>query len=245
MKHSSTVLFLLASTLAANPTLEEILEKMHAADQARQSRFTGYTGTRNYTVTTPRVGLKASMQVEVNVLPTGVKQFKILSISGPGPLRKLVFQRMLDTEAAASQPGAQLVNKINPDNYSFKLLETRPENGRPIHVLSAEPKSGNPLLFRGQIWVDAQHHAILRMDGAPAKKPSMWVESTHFIHDNKAVGEQWVPHTNRSETQVRIFGKTTVVIEYNDYKLTPVATQSIPAPPPQQPPRAATSAPNQ
>lgn len=245
MKPSSLVFFLLASTLAANPTLEEILEKMHAADQSRQSRFTGYTGLRNYTVTTPRVGLKANMQAEVNVLPNGVKQFKIISISGPGPLRKLVFQRMLDTEAAASQPDAQPINKIHPNNYDFKLIETRLENSRPIHVLSAEPKSGNPLLFRGQIWVDAQHYAILRMDGAPAKKPSMWVESTHFIHDNKAVGEQWVPHVNRSETQVRIFGKTTVVIEYNDYKLTPASTQSTPTLPSQPPPRVATSAPNQ
>lgn len=194
---------------------------MRAADAARRAQFAGYTGRRTYSVVTPRVGLKASMQVDVQVLHNGVKQFKIVSVTGPGAIRKLVFQRMLDTEAAASQPDSQAANKINPDNYNFQLIETRPENSRTIHVLSAEPKSGNPLLFRGNIWVDSEHFAIVRMEGAPAKKPSFWVESTHFVHDNVAVGEQWFPASNRSETKVRIFGKTTVVIDYNDYKLAP------------------------
>lgn len=220
MKPSLIALLLLcAATLSANPTLEEILDRMRTADQARQSRFTGYTGTRKYSVITPRVGLKATMNVEVNVLPTGLKQFKILSITGPGAVRKLVFQRMLDTEASASKPEAQAANKISPANYDFKMVETRQEQGRTYYILSAEPKSGNPLLFRGNIWVDSEHYAITRMDGAPAKKPSFWVESTHFIHDNTAVGDQWFPRKNHSETNVRIFGKTTVVIEYNDYRL--------------------------
>ena len=218
---SCCIPFLLALTLQASPTLEEILDKMRTSDQARQAHFAGYTGTRKYSITTPRVGLKAAMQVDVDVLPTGVKQFKITSITGPGPLRKLVFQRMLDTEATASQPAAQAINKVSPQNYDFKLLESRTEHDRHVHILSVEPKSRNPLLFRGNIWVDAENFAILRMDGAPAKKPSLWVESTHFIHDNTALGDLWVPHVNRSETNVRIFGKTTVVIEYNDYKLKP------------------------
>lgn len=192
---------------------------MRASDHARTAKFTGYTGTRKYSVSTPRVGLKASMMVAVHVLPNGVKQFKILSMNGPGALRKLVFQRMLDTETSASQPAAQAANKINPNNYDFKFVESRVENDRKFFVLSAAPKSDNPLLFRGNVWVDQEHYAIVRMDGEPAKKPSFWVESTHFIHDNKAVDEQWVPHTNKSETQVKVFGKTTVVIEYNDYKL--------------------------
>ncbi len=213
---------LLLLLLAQSPLpLDEILTRMKQADQNRLSRFTGYTGTRNYSINTPRIGLKASMKVDVQVLPTGVKQFKIISMTGPGALRKLVFQRMLDTESKASQPESQSTTKINQDNYDFKFVETRSENNRNVYVLAAEPRTGNPLLFRGNISVDAEHFAITRLEGSPAKKPSMWVESTRFVHEYVPVGEHWFASSNRSQTNVRVFGKAEVLIEYNDYKLAP------------------------
>ncbi len=215
------LLWSLVASAATIPPLEELLDKIRSTDQARLRIFTGYTGTRNYSIQNTRIHLNATMKVQVAVLPDGSKSFKIIEMTGPGALRKLVFQRMLDTESAASKPEAQSATKINADNYSFRMLETRYTNGSFYHVLAAEPKSANALLFRGNVWIDAKSYAIVRIDGAPAKNPSLWVEKTDFVHEYSPVGEHWLATVNRSETSVRVFGKTLIRIEYKDYKLSP------------------------
>ena len=230
MKLNPQLFLLLSCSLVASastlPPLEEILDKMRSTDQARLQSFAGYTGTRNYAIQNSRIHLNATMKVQVDVLPDGSKNFKIIEMTGPGALRKLVFQRMLDTESAASKPEAQAATKINADNYSFRMLETRNTNGRLYHVLAVEPKSANALLFRGSVWIDAESYAIVRIEGAPAKNPSMWVEKTDFVHEYSPVGAHWLATVNRSETIVRVFGKTLIRIDYKDYKLSPGAVSA-------------------
>lgn len=47
------------------------------------------------------------MNVAVAVDASGAKHFRILEMQGPSAVRKLVFQRMLDTEALTSQHDAR------------------------------------------------------------------------------------------------------------------------------------------
>lgn len=223
MKFNPQLFLLLSCSLVASastlPPLEEILDKMRSTDQARARSFAGYTGTRNYAIQNTRIHLNATMKVQVDVFPDGSKNFKIIEMTGPGALRKLVFQRMLDTESSASKPEVQAATRINADNYTFRKLETRTTNGRLYHLLSAEPKSANALLFRGTVWIDAESYAIVRIEGTPARNPSVWVEKTDFVHEYSPVGAHWLATINRSETSVRVFGKTLIRIDYQDYKL--------------------------
>ncbi|HXA04649.1 MAG TPA: hypothetical protein VNY30_07415, partial [Bryobacteraceae bacterium] len=89
--------------------------------------------------------------------------------------------------------------------------------GRPAFVLAIEPKSQNKYLTRGRIWVDADEYAIIRVEGQPAKNPSFWVKSVHFVHDYDKSGPFWFPVSDQSVTDVRIFGGTEMTIEYLDY----------------------------
>ena len=89
--------------------------------------------------------------------------------------------------------------------------------GRPAFVLAIEPKSQNKYLTRGRIWVDADEYAIIRVEGQPAKNPSFWVKSVHFVHDYNKSGPFWFPVSDQSVTDVRIFGATEMTIEYLDY----------------------------
>jgi hypothetical protein len=83
--------------------------------------------------------------------------------------------------------------------------------------MAIEPKTQNKYLARGKIWVDAEDYAIIRVDGKPAKSPSFWVKSVHFVHDYDKFGAFWFPVLNHSVTDVRIFGATEMTIEYFDY----------------------------
>jgi hypothetical protein len=72
-------------------------------------------------------------------------------------------------------------------------------------------------LFEGQIWIDAQDYALARVEGKPAKNPSFWVSSVHFVHTYQKSGPFWFPASTESVTEVRIFGATSLIIHYFDY----------------------------
>jgi len=205
---------------ASPPAVDAILSQVAAADKTRQAQLAGYTSIRNYLVENRRFRTTAKMRVQLTVDPRGAKSFQVLEMSGPLPVRKLVFQRMLDTEAKASTGDGQQATRIAPANYTFRWIETASWQGRKCFILEAEPKSSSSLLFRGRVWVDADEHAVVRIEGSPAKNPSFWVNKTGFVHEYTKVGPLWLPKSNTSETDVRIFGRTTVRIDYGDYKLT-------------------------
>lgn len=208
------------------PAADEIVAKVEAADRGRRASMPGYSAVRHYAVENTRFKVKASMTVKVEVDHLGMKRFQVQEVSGPAAVRKLVFQRMLDTEAKASSRDAQASSRISRENYSFRLLEQTTAQGRPQYVLEAEPKSVNPLLFRGRMWVDAESSAVVRIEGAPAQNPSFWVKKTHFIHEYVETNDQWMASSNRSESDIRIFGKSVVTIRYGDYVFRPAAQGS-------------------
>ena len=85
------------------------------------------------------------------------------------------------------------------------------------YVIAIEPRIPNKYLTRGRIWVDADEFAIVRVEGKPAKNPSFWTKSVHFVHDYDKSGSFRFPVSDRSVTDVRIFGATEMTIEYFDY----------------------------
>jgi hypothetical protein len=90
-------------------------------------------------------------------------------------------------------------------------------NQRPAYVIAISPKTENKYLLQGRIWVDLDEYAIVRIDGRPAKNPSFWIKSVHFVHSYQKSGSFWFPASDRSVTDVRIFGATELTIEYLDY----------------------------
>lgn len=200
------------------PSADQIITKFEAADAARRQAMPPYTAIREYTVENTRFRVKAGMKVEVTVDAAGAKHFRILSQTGPGAVRKLVFKRMLDTEAKSSTPAGQAATRICRDNYSFKFIETALLDTRPHHIFELEPRSSNPVLFRGRIWIDAAHLVITRIEAAPAKKPSIWVKRTTFVHQYQQVDSHWVAALNQSDSEIRLFGRSTTRIVYGDYK---------------------------
>ena len=90
-------------------------------------------------------------------------------------------------------------------------------NERPAYVIEIAPRTQNKYLIKGRIWVDAEDYAITRIEGMPAKNPSFWTKSVHFVHTYRKSGPFWFPATDRSETDARIIGTTELTIEYFDY----------------------------
>ena len=220
-----TLVFLLSATsvVAANgpetsPTAEEIVARMVAHDLARQTSIDGYDGMRRYVLDNQKFQKRAEMLVHVQGDRDGTKHFEVVSEGGWKSAHKHVFNKMLESETETSRPGMRASTKMIPENYDFAFVGTEILGGRAAYVLEVRPKRSEKYLFEGRVWVDAEDYALARAEGEPAKKPSFWTKSIHFVQVYQKCGPVWFPLSTQSVTEAHIFGTTDVSIEYFDYQ---------------------------
>jgi hypothetical protein len=110
------------------------------------------------------------------------------------------------------------------------MISIRPERtsrgGEPrvCSVPETGPKTKNQFMVRERIWVDAADCAIARLEGRPAKTPASGIHSVPLVHRNDRIGEFWLPVSDRSRADARIFGRTGIGIEYFAYRISEDAT---------------------
>jgi hypothetical protein len=199
------------------PTANDVVSRMVAYDNERQATFHGYTAYRRYVLDNQRFHKRAEMVVRITCLQDGSKQFETVYETGWGGARKHVFSKLLEIETEASQPGFRERSRITPENYTFEMVGAHTLDGHPVYVMTILPKTPNKYLMRGRIWVDSEEYAIMRIEGRPTKNPSFWIKSVQFVHNYEKSGSFWLPVSDRSETEARIFGSTEVTIEYFNY----------------------------
>jgi negative regulator of sigma E activity len=221
----TALLFAASSIVAADssaqvPTAEEIVTRMGAHDLQRQASIEGYVGTRRYVLENHHFDKRSEILVHVRADQDGTKHFDVLSEGGWKAANTHVLRKMVESEAETSRPDVRSKTKLNFENYNFEITGSELVSTRPTYVLEVIPKRKDKYLFRGRIWVDAQDYALVRAEGSPAKNPSFWTKSTHFVQIYYKSGPFWFPRSTQSVTEVRIFGTTDVTIEYFDY--TPV-----------------------
>jgi hypothetical protein len=221
----STLALSAADTGMPAPSADEVVAKMIERDHDRQAALDGYTARRRYVLENDRIHKHAEMLVRMKCLKDGSKEFAIVSSAGWGGARNHVFPKLLSAEVEASQPGSRERSRIIPENYSFEMVGAETVNDRRAYVIALSPKTANKYLMKARIWVDAEDYAIVRIEGQPAKNPSFWVKSVHFGHTYAKEGPFWLPHSNSSVTDVRIFGSTELKIDYFGY----LPTMSAPA----------------
>src|SRR5271165_819543 len=203
---------------ASTPSADEVVATMYAHDTSREAASGGYTGEREYVLENHLFQKRAQMLVRVTCDRTGTKHFEVMSEDGWKAASKHVLHQMLVTESNSSRPDARPQNRITSDNYTFRMIEAQPLDGRVAYVIEANPKREDKSLFRGRIWVDTEDYALARVEGEPAKNPSFWTRKVHFVQEYYKAGPFWFPMQTTSVTDARIFGATEVSIRYFDYK---------------------------
>jgi outer membrane lipoprotein-sorting protein len=216
-----------AQTSDPLPSAEDVVAKMMQFDTQRQSELTGYTATRRYAAVNKK--RHAEMLVRVSCDGSGAKDFTIVSEEGSGSIRKHVFHKLLSEETEASRRGTRPGTRLIPDNYQFQMVGRDALETGPAYVLSVTPKTANKYLIDGKIWIDATDYSIVRIEGQPAKSPSFWVRSVHFVHSYQKVGPFWFAASTHTISEIRIFGESELTIDNSDYSLNPPADRAAEA----------------
>jgi hypothetical protein len=204
----------------AQPSLDEILNRMAETDVVRTKAMRRFTCMRRYVATNLRFNKRAEVVVKSLWTNPGYKEFQIVSEEGTPVLRKKILHRMMEAEkeTAVATRGQTPITRAN---YDFRLLGTEIVNERPTWVLELKPKFEKRYLLRGKAWVDAADYAVIRMQGVFAKNPSFWTREVKTSLEYTKYGDFWLPVRSRSETDAVLFGSSEVTIEYYDHAVEP------------------------
>ena len=214
---ASTGMSLRAADNDPLPDANTVVATMLQHDAQRRTLADGYQGMRRYVLENDRMHKQAKLVARVEAEGNGAKHFEIIEEDGWKAAHKHVFRKMLASEEEASSPQERPKTQVAPQNYDFRMVGTEMIGGRLAYAVDVTPKRQEERLFAGRIWIDAQDYALVQVEGKPAKNPSFWIKSIHFVHTYKKSGPLWFPSSTESVTDARLFGTTKVTIHYFDY----------------------------
>jgi hypothetical protein len=202
-------------------TLSEIVGKMTEKNAQRAKALEHFQGRRIYQLDYKGfpADKHAEMTVNVKYDAPAREEFTVVSQSGPKWMINRVLKRIMETERESLAGENRASVQITSGNYDFTLLEPQDTDNSCSYVLGVQPKVVNKFLFRGKIWVDAKDFAVCRIEAEPAKNPSFWIKKTEIHHSFLKIGDFWLPAENRSVSIIRLDGRATLTIDYENYTI--------------------------
>jgi hypothetical protein len=198
---------------------EEVVSRMLDGNQSRAAALRQYTSERRYVAENRHFSKRAEVAVQELYVNPGRKELRVVSVSGSPFIQHKVIEQLIEAEIDAARDENRDQTQITPQNYEFRLNGMEETGGRLCYVLDVTPRFRKKYLMRGQIWVDASEFATVRMEGSPAKNPSVWTRKVHFVRRYEKHGSFWLPASLESESEIWIAGTSTLKIEYFDYQI--------------------------
>ena len=213
-----------AAETPAQPTslsLEQVVTNLEQRNAQRAAALEEFEGKRIYRMQYRGFpsDKDAEMVVKVAFHAPNSKEFTVVSQTGSKFVIDHVFKKLLEGEQEAAKGDNRHDTALTRQNYNFELAGYEPTQSGGQYVLKLLPRTRNKFLYRGQIWVDAKDFAVVRIEGEPGKNPSMWIKKTDIAHRYVKVDNFWLPAENHTESFIRLGGKATLSIEYQDYKI--------------------------
>ena len=239
IQSSARLLFLLAATLVGGAganadsgplppsittaplSVDQVVNNLVRKDEERAQALRHYESIRVYRLSYR--GFPGDRDAEMTVAATydspSTKNFKVISQTGSKLIVDRVFKRLLESEKEAAEPEMHVRNLLNRANYDIALVGYEPSDKGSQYVLAVYPKTKSKYLYRGKVWVDGTDFAVTRIDAEPAQNPSFWTKKSEIHHEYIKVQDFWLPRRNESVSYIRLGGRATLTIEYDNYRV--------------------------
>ena len=248
IQSSTRLLFLLAATLVgafgadstslppsittAPLSVDQVVNNLVRKDEERARALRHYESTRVYRLSYRGFpgDREAEMTVDATYDSPSTKSFKVISQKGSKLIIDRVFKRLLESEKEAVEPEMHARTLLNRDNYDFVLIGYESSAGvnssgvnssdkGSQYVLAVYPKARSKYVYRGKVWVDGTDFAVTRIEAEPAQNPSFWTKKSEIRHEYMKVQDFWFPRRNESVSYIRLGGRATLTIDYNNYRV--------------------------
>jgi hypothetical protein len=213
--------------LQGGVTADELFAQMTTRNELRNAALRDYAVFRTYQV----VDLKGKVHAEaigrMEYHAPDKKTFVVTSESGSALVRHLALKPLIASEIEAAAGKQHHDSSITPANYILQLLGEQQVGPHHCYVARATPKRRDKYLFEGQIWIDAQDYAIVRIEGQPAKKLSFWIEQADFVREYEKIDEFWLSRRDETFVHVKLYGKKVLTIDHRDYTVNVTDSKSV------------------
>jgi hypothetical protein len=145
------------------------------------------------------------------------KTFVVTSESGSGLIRHKALTPLISSEIEAAAGKEHHDSSITAENYSLELVGEQQIGPYHCFVANAIPKREDKYLFEGKIWIDVNDYAVVRIEGHPARRPSFWIQRADFVRQYQKINGFWLPQSDQTLVQVRLYGKKVLTIAHEDY----------------------------
>jgi hypothetical protein len=209
------------SITTAPLNVEQVVNNLIRKDIERAQALRHYESTRVYRLSYRGFlgNHDAEMTVEVTYDSPSTKNFRVISQSGSKAMAEHAFKRLLDSEKEASEAEMRARTLLNCDNYRFALVGFEFSDKGSQYVLAVYPKAISKYVYIGKVWVDATDFAVTRIEAEPAQNPSFWTKKNEVHHEYMKVKEFWLPRRNESVSEIRLGGRATLTIDYDNYRV--------------------------
>jgi hypothetical protein len=206
----------------ADATVERIFAELVRRNELRNTELRSYSEMRSYSVSDQKGKVHAETVVRLDYRAPDTKSFVPVSEKGSAVVRRLVLNRLMESEVEAASGKSHRDSSINAANYTFKLLGEQDLGPNHCFVVQSVPTRKDKYLFDGKVWIDAQDYAVVQIVGHPAKKLSVWVDKADFVRRYQKIGDFWLPSKDETSVHVRFYGSKILTISHQSYAITGV-----------------------
>ncbi len=203
---------------ALAPSSAEILAGIETENGRRHDLLKAYSGSRQYTLQSPRFGKQAAVAVRMNYRQIEGESYTILARSGSDRLNGII-DRVIASETDIRSAQGTARHEITARNYRVMLLGTEMVAGRNCYVLDLAPRIKDRYLIIGKAWVDAGSYAVVRVEGQFAASLSILVGAPLIREEFVEVRGFWLPSRVRSVTSSFLLGPAELEILFSNYQI--------------------------
>jgi len=196
-----------------------IFTELLAHNEQRNTALLAYTEQRTYEVTDTTGKVRAQESGQMEYRAPDKKTFVTTSESGSGLVRRLALNPLIASEIEAASGKRHHDSSITPTNYTFELLGEQQVGPYHCFVVRAMPKRPDKYLFEGNVWIDTEDYAIVRIAGHPAKKLSFWIERADFVREYQKIDGFWLPKKDETFVMVKMYGHKVLTINHQNYSV--------------------------
>lgn len=203
--------------LRSDVVATQIFADLATQNAIRTANLVEYSTTRTYEVKDEKGKVHAREVGVMQYHAPDKKTFAVNSEDGSGLVRRLALNPLIASEIEASSGKQHRDSSITPANYDLLPIGEQQIGAYYCYVAEAVPKRRDKYLFEGKVWIDVQDHAIVRIEGHPAKRPSFWIERADFIREYQKIDGFWFPKRDQTLVHVKLYGTKILTIDHADY----------------------------
>ncbi len=205
----------------------ELALQSYQARAARQA-----TGIASYTATSvihaelPETKQQGEYEVKRQYSAPKSLLFTALHFTGDTFVKANVITRLLQSEVDHVQKEDGPSMALSAANYKFSYKGLQVADGRTLHGFQLKPRKRRLGLLKGNMYLDAHTGSLVRVEGVPAKSPSVFLSKIRLIQDFADFGPFTLPVHIHSEAKASIVGRTIVDVYQRDYQVVPGDAQT-------------------